>query len=217
VLKKIIRLLLLTLLLLTSIPSVTANNYYCGYWWEGEATAAPYGVSGYIYTNNKFVPTGEMLAQWVAVQMSYSLDYFVQIGFQKGVNNGYVLDWYVEKVDSSGYSIWWGDDQFEEGTPSSSTYYTYYIWLESSPTRWAVYVNPWSEAKAIYTSTYSSVDLQAFSETTDDDICIDDTHFDYLSYPDNNDWNLWDQHLKWDDSDYYCYQDSDYEFHGDGP
>jgi hypothetical protein len=167
---------------------------------------AEYGVRGEILTIDPYVSGDNFVCQWVCVSLSYSNGYWVQSGYNKGVDSDYMLQWYVEKMDSAGYSITW------KGYPYGNSVYVYYC--KAMGNYWRIGVtNQWYED--INTNPYYPVRLLAASEATTLTIEIDGTHFNYLSYKMSNDWYLWDDHYV-PDSPYTITETSDYEFYADG-
>jgi len=210
---------LIILIFLTSFTSmaIAQDRYYCGYYWAGYATTPPgVGVSTSIKTRSPFVDYDQLFAQWPTVMISYTYEYWVQVGYQKSVNTDYQLEWYIEKKDSNGRGQLWMSD-YDEGYPSSGSTYSYYIYKMANGD-WDIYVSAWGSSYSLTTSPNTIVDYQCFSETSDDSIIIDGTIFNYISYRHTSgDWRLWYDHYPREDGDYILTETYDYKFYGDGP
>ncbi len=211
-------LLFLSLVLIMSLYTVFAESqqvpvfrlrYYVGYTFG----RGYYGISGKIFTINPSVQDINYIAQWIGITTSYSRGYWIQVGYNKGFDTNYKLKFYVEKKDKNGHSIIW----VSSATPSAGTTYTYIIigGTFDNGNGWKVIIRHGVNeiySTIVHTDPYTSEDLQAFSETTSDTICIDGTHFSSLSYYTGRSFPLWDQHEAHVDEPYRIQEVSDYEF-----
>jgi hypothetical protein len=199
-------LLALVYLPLTNVNATSPYRYHAGYFYYGFSSTAPEGVKANIYTKNTGIPPWlEFMAQWDTVILSYSSNYWVQLGY--AIHWAWFIfpyatvDFFKEKVDSNGRSF----SYLALLKPLFDHTYTYKLLLTESG-EYTYYVHEGSTL--IYSGTmsvnpYVSKDLQAFVETTHTLIIITGSHFSSLRYRQTStSWPLWDRHYPWDDPPY---------------
>jgi len=195
------------LIIYASYSASAITRYYAGY----RLQQGYYGVSGSIYTINPDVTGENIFAQWVCIVVDPTRGYMVQLGYTKGYDTNYSLVFYAEIVDALGHWV------ALFGTPEPGTTYTYTIvagTYDGIPV-WYGYIRQGGELLydvMFYTTSLSSYELQAFSETTSTDIVIDGTHFSDLAYYTGRDFSYWYTHTAYVDSPYWMEEISDYEF-----
>ncbi|MCD6095233.1 MAG: hypothetical protein J7J99_01550 [Thermoprotei archaeon] len=202
------------------------DRYYVGYEYYGynlDTEYAPYGVLGYIITISPEIPeASNFLAQWVCVIISYTRQYWIQVGYVK--SNGLISDtfsFYIEVQDELGYRR-----SILNIEPEVGTAYRYDITGYFSASKgyvWSVGIRKYGEISDVYrtdveTYPYESHDLQAMSEMTSTTICINGTHFWDLSYWDGRSWPYWNRHVPEDSlvDPYHLVEVSDHEFYAYG-
>lgn len=186
-----------------------ATRYYAGYYYGNDAYSC--GTSGEIYTINPSIPDNNFYCQWNTVVISYTYDYWVQLGYNKNTTTN-VNKVYIEVLDSGSPTrhVYW------YGTPSSGSTHNYLIYRTSGQSSWTCTEDS-TFLKTVYPSPYSPVDLQSFSEsTTNTGLSIDGTHFSYISFYTGSDWWLWDDYNPNASACYTLTQNSEYEFHASG-
>jgi hypothetical protein len=175
--------------MLIQLPNALATKYHAGYYYYSPPGGSPPddGVSVVIEAISPSITGDEVFYQWPCAMLSYSYNYWVQVGYGKSSATSYSLKWYREKWDEAGHS---GIQWIAAGPTSGNTNHYY---LERSGSTWYCGVTNIFE-RSYSLSPYTPVDLQAMSETNDTSISIDGSDFDEISYKNGNDWNFWDRH-----------------------
>jgi len=205
-------LMMAIIIALQPVLNASAERYYAGYYYKGSPGATGTGVAAYILTVHRSVSGNKFHARWPTIVMSYSLDYFVQVGYRQGYLTSNTKKYYIEKNDTYGYAGWWRTPEW--GSPSTGTWYRYFIY-QYTTTQWKIGVTGqgWNYCT---TNPCCIADYQAFCETNNDTINIDGTAFNYLEYKVLNDWRLWDRKLVRDDANYVVTEIFDYAFNASG-
>ncbi len=213
---------------LTFIPiisvSASTTRYYAGYYnygYEEEPDFPLMGVQGDIKTIVHSVPThSDFYAEWICgILRYYPTTHWVQVGFDRY----WVKEWfwwklttkfYIEKMDYSGHYI----SHF--GAPIHATIYNYLLSNEEMSDEWSYQIKEGSQvifSGNLYADKGYADDLQAFVETTTDDIYISDSHFNNLKYLFGySNWYYWSRHIPLADSPYWLQQVSHYRFYAYG-
>ncbi|TFG23953.1 MAG: hypothetical protein EU533_02625 [Promethearchaeota archaeon] len=204
--------------LMGPIPSAQAassTRYYAGYY--GNNT--PKGVSSTIYTIDSSVPLFEFFAEWVNIQISYSPNYWVQLGYQQHWILVFLipvvtLDFYFERKDAIGH---WED--YHIFKPIVGHTYTYKLNHVDGDLNWHFKI---LEDSTVITDAYSDtnphtyIEIKAFVETSVTSIDIDGSHFNYLKYYTGSNWYLWSYKNSYCTGPYYVDDVSNYEFYAYG-
>lgn len=199
------------------------DRFYAGYMYYGypEGGSGRWGVSAYIYTINPYVPVEHFFSNWDMVVVSYTLFYFIQVGYTKWPKqeqNGQ-LHFFVEKVDFNGHYFSYVDD-----TPQDGHTYNYEImgYGPDQPNYYRIIIRKGTDTKYVrkfWLDPGIPKDLQVFAETTTTAICIDGSHFTYLSYYCGSIWPYWyywDRHKKGETGGYRVVERGHYEFYAYG-
>jgi len=198
----------------TTSAGASSQRYYAGYYYGG----AKWGVTAKIYTIDASIPFWNGYAEWITVIISYSYEYFIQLGYFKQWKLWIERNFYVETKSAYGYQ-----QKKVDGKPEARHTYTYVIAhaQKADPELWRVTIREGAQelySGEVRVKPYEPEDLQAFVETTTTKICIDGSHFSDICYFDGRSWPYWDKHLPRADSPYYLYEVSHHEFdaHGGG-
>lgn len=229
---KVLMVLIDSILAITLIISSAQGQpppWYAGYAYFNYpgGSPPPNGVMGRIYTLSKWVPGPpdpenpgtytQFYAQWLTAILSYSYNYWVQVGYFRGWFKGteYYETFYYEACDTTrgGKPVQYF---ISYPTPIVSNWYNYFIRKTSSQTYWTVGSSS-QFSKKVTVSPYAAIDYQAMSEMTTSSINIDGTHFDELQvgYP-SGDWWFWDRKIKVNISPYTVSVITNYEFTAGG-
>jgi hypothetical protein len=210
----------LILFIISTICSVglvhAQDPYFAGYYLFGYQFTGYSGVLGDIITINPTVSGNNFIAEWVMeVLKYYPYNWFLQIGYTKGHDTNYQLQYFCQTWDAySGLlTIFLGS--------AGSGWHTYYLahpydYGESeSVYEWRYYIdNTRKHTQELY--PYTAIDQQAFVETTTSTIQIDGSHFKRLSYFANQNgefrWIRWDEHFKSATPPYSVTDMGNYEF-----
>jgi len=196
--------------------------YHAGYFFYNKSVTYAFGVSGKIYTINPEVPAtpNDYFCQWVTVMISYKYGYWIQLGYLKSLvkplsQSVPTMNFYIEIVDEQGPPR----HIYPDPVPQEGITYTYKIIPAFSDNKWKCIIE--KGAEIIYeeleeTNPFNCVDLQAFSETSMEEINIDGTHFSKLSYFTGRGFPLWNHHVPHADPPYYVEEITDYEFYAYG-
>lgn len=200
--------------LITSSVRASPSRYYAGYYhYNYENPYAEVAVQARIYTIDPNVSGTNFVAEWDTIILSYNPLYWTQLGYSKGSDTDYELDYYREKMDVNGHTLDWLPD-----APSPGTYHSYTVhWTGSGyvpDTQYNFYIDGVNQGE-YHVNPYEPRDHQAFVETTTTQIEIDGSHFKAL-YVFTGRWPYWDTHVKWDDNPYTVTEVSDHEFYADG-
>lgn len=191
-------------------------RWHAGYLYYGYETYAHEGVYAQIYTINPSVPSNNFIAEWVAIVLSYTYGYWLQVGYDKGTWGG--LTYYYEYRDQYDYDL----VPLQSG-PNPGTWHSYYIahpyaWGESNnPHEWRFYIDA-TRVATYFATPYTSRDEQTVVETTTSSIIIDGSHFRELKYPRPRNWFwvYWSRHVPYVNPPYSLVEVSHYEFYANG-
>ncbi len=201
------------------VLNVRANptsRYYAGYDYRGASGEGPWGVKADVFTIWPYIPAPNTLFEFVAVMVSYSPNYWIQLGFKKYTILWLpVIDFYVEIVDMlvPRVRIHYGEKPLKDHT------YTYAIWWDTAVNSWWWMVLEGSRVVWHgHDLTYPDdpVDIQARVETTNPNINIDWSHYSQMCYTpeDISGWYLWNEEPVVRENEwYYVIEKSYYEFY----
>jgi hypothetical protein len=209
----------LVVLPVTNVSAASPVRNYAGYYYYNDSQMAPDGVQAKIKTvNTGLPPLFESISEWDTIVISYSLHYWVQLGYTIHWKMFFFIpyvsvDFYKEKKDSS------GSETVCIGTPTFNTVYKYELLLtgvgEFSYHIYQGYTTILSGK--LYVNQYTTRDLQAFIETSHTGINIDGSHFPCLRYHDSGtSWRLWNRHEGYVDPPYSLNEIYDFEFTASG-
>lgn len=192
-------------------------RYYAGYMIYGpNSNGAPWGIGAQIHTINPTVPYNDIMFEWVTVILSYTNNWWLQVGYHKEPSSFSGLRFYYEVVTDSVITHY----HYPTG-PSTNARYSYQI-VHRSGNIWNLLVRN-SNANTIYdtrvsigSGSYSPQDLQAFAETTTSVIRLDGTHFRCISYYDGRSFPLWNTHVYFFTPPYALTQVFHSEFYASG-
>lgn len=210
--------------------SAFSYRYYAGYYFYGDDyDFAPIGIRADIYTiEPSFSGKSDFYAEWVCIILDYDNGYWVQLGYTGywietviipifWIEYDFEVDFYIEKADSAGHSISF------MGEPDEGDTYRYKLWNEDLDNDYDYRILEGNVLKrsgeiSIVAADKDPVDSQCFVETTTDDIAIDDSHVDEISYLGvfSYTWYYWYMHEGLVDSPYSLTETYDYEFSASG-
>jgi hypothetical protein len=213
---------------IVNVSATSPYRYYAGYFYSGTQTSAPLGVKGDIYACNTGIPPfDEFVAEYVDIKISYTRNYWVQVGYIIHWTWIWILfipipiakvDFYIEQKDSNGHGMWYLSWPH---VPLFGHTYTYQL-IKTDANEYTYFIFDFGTiiiySGVMYLDPDNPCDLRAFVETSHTGIIISGSHFSQLRYRQTStNWPLWNKHIRYATGGYWLdYNDLHYEFYAYG-